>query len=325
MSVREAAMGVQLDLRDRDGDRISTAPLDEVRIDPPLGSAARKLMFPDGTVFETEAHAEVESLTGDTRGSILHRYERFSPGLIGVVLGCLAAVWVVYRYGLDILVAAAIAATPAVVIEQIDAGTMQTIDYTLAKPSELSDADRAKVQRIYERLIRTLPTQVQEERTFALEFRNLPGMGPNAFALPGGTMVMTDAFVQDFGSPDIIAGVLGHEIGHVVHDHGLTRLYRSLALFVLITLLAGDVGPVLEDVILEGNVLLSLSFDRDQEREADEFGLTLSNAARFDPLGLKQFFQALSEEYGAEPPQWMSTHPSHASRVEAIERFVEGL
>ncbi|MEL7152409.1 MAG: M48 family metallopeptidase [Pseudomonadota bacterium] len=319
-------MGVQLELRDGDGDRISVAPLDEMRIDPPLGSAARKLKFPDGTVFETQDHDAVEVLTGDTKGSILHRYERFSPGLIGVVLGCLAAVWVVYRYGLDILVAAAIAATPAVVIEQIDAGTMQTIDYTMAEPSQLSDADRAKVEKIYQRLVRTLPVQVQEERAFTLLFRDLPGMGPNAFALPGGTMVMTDAFVEDFGSPDIIAGVLGHEIGHVVEDHGLTRLYRSLALFVLITLLAGDVGPVLEDIILEGNVLLSLSFDRDQEREADEFGMTLAHAARYDPRGLKRFFEGLQEEYGAaEPPQWMSTHPSHANRIEAIEKFVEGL
>ena len=91
VNVREAVMGVQLDLLDQDGDRISTAPLAELRIDPPLGSAARKLKFPDGTVFETGDHDAVEALTGDTKGSILHRYERFSPGLIGVVLACVAA------------------------------------------------------------------------------------------------------------------------------------------------------------------------------------------------------------------------------------------
>ena len=318
-------MGAQLDLLDQDGDRISTAPLAELRIDPPLGSAPRKLKFPDGAVFETQDHHEVEALTGDTRGSILHRYERFSPGLIGVVLACVAAAWVIYRYGLEIMVAAAIAATPAALIEEIDAGTLQTIDFTMAEPSQLSEDDKAKVEKIYQRLVRTLPQQVQDERSFDLLFRDMPGMGPNAFALPGGTMVMTDAFVEDFGSPDVIAGVLGHEIGHVVEDHGLKRLYRSLALYLLITLIAGDVGPILEDIVLEGNVLLSLSFDRDQEREADEFGLTLAHAARFDPHGLKQFFEALQQEYGAEPPQWMSTHPSHASRIEAIETFIEGL
>lgn len=325
LHVREAAHGVQVELRDQDGDRISIAPVVELRIDPPLGSAARKLKFPDGTVFETQDHAAIESLTGDTRGSILHRYERFSPGLIGVVMACVAAAWVIYRYGLDIMVAVAIAATPAVVIDEIDAGTLQTLDFTLAEPSQLSDADKAKVEKIYQRLIRALPQETQDNRKFDLLFRDMPGMGPNAFALPGGTMVMTDAFVQDFGSPDVIAGVLGHEVGHVVEEHGLKRLYRSLALYVLITLLAGDVGPILEDIVLEGNVLLSLSFDRAQERQADEFGLTLAHAARFDPAGLKIFFQHLSDEYGGEPPQWMSTHPSHASRVEAIEKFIEGL
>ena len=326
MHVRETAVGIQLDLRDRDSDMISTAPLAEMRIDPPLGSAPRKLKFPDGTIFETEDHEAVEGLTGDTRGSILHRFERFSPGLIGVVLACLAAVWVLYRYGLDILVAAAIAATPAAVIEEIDTGTMQTIDFAMAEPSQLTDSEKADVERIYQRLIRALPQRVQEEHKFKLEFRDMPGVGPNAFALPGGTMVMTDAFVQDFSTPDIIAGVIGHEIGHVVEDHGLKRLYRSLAIYILITLLAGDVGPILEDIVLEGNVLLSLSFDRAQEREADEFGLTLSHAARFDPSGLKIFFERLNKDYGgAEPPQWLSTHPSNAERVRAIEKFIEGL
>lgn len=323
---REGATGTKVWIQTSEVAELSSADLTELRVDSPLGSAPRKVTFPDWTIFETEDHDAIETLTGETRGGILHKYERFSPHLIGVVLACLAAVWVLYRYGLDILVAAAIAATPAAVIEEIDAGTMQTIDFTMAEPSQLTDAEKADVEQIYQRLIRTLPPRVQERHNFNLEFRDMPGMGPNAFALPGGTMVMTDAFVQDFSTPDIIAGVVGHEIGHVVEEHGLKRLYRSLAIYILITLLAGDVGPILEDVVLEGNVLLSLSFDRAQEREADRFGLTLSHAARFDPSGLKIFFERLNEDYGGgEPPQWLSTHPSNAERIRAIETFIEGL
>lgn len=323
--MRELATGNRVELLDETRNSICSANLNELRIDPPLGSAPRKLWFPDGTVFETEAHDAVETLTGETRGSLLHRYERFSPHLIAVIAACVLIGLIIWRFGLDLLVAAAIAATPVAVIEQIDVGTMETIDYTIAEPSGLSDADRARVLQIFDRLIGKLPADMQERHDFKLLFRDLPGMGPNAFALPGGTMVMTDAFVEDFGTPDIIASVLGHEIGHVVEEHGLQRLYRSLAIFVLITLLAGDVGPVLEDIVLEGQLLLSLSFDRDQERSADVFGMTLAHRANYDPSGLKTFFERLSEEYGDSTPQWMSTHPSNADRIRAIETFVEGL
>ena len=161
-------------------------------------------------------------------------------------------------------------------------------------------------------------------RNLELVFRAIPEVGPNAFALPGGTVVMTDELIQKFPDEDVIAGILGHEIGHVVGDHGLNRLYRSLGVYVLIALLVGDTGPMLEDILLEGNILLSLSHSRAQERAADEFGLTLSHRAGFDPAGLKVFFERLGSD-SSDDKQWMSTHPSHFNRIEAIELFIDGL
>ena len=300
--------------------RLITAELSEVAVDPPLGSAPRKMTFPDGTVFETLEHESVEALTGKTSGSTLHYYEGFRPRLIGVVAVCLFAAWALWRYGLDILAAVAIAATPQPVIEQIDVGSMQTIDFAMAEPSRLTDRQMDDVRAIYRDLVRTLPPEVQEQHSFDLLFRSIPGVGPNAFALPGGTMVMTDAFVEEFDEPDVIAGVLGHEIGHIVDQHGLKRLYRSLGAYFLIAFLAGDVGPLTEDLVLEGNVLLSLSFSRSQEREADRFGLTLTKAAGYDPAGLKVFFEGLE----AQPDfGWTSSHPSNADRIKAIDDFIK--
>ncbi|MEP3347080.1 MAG: M48 family metallopeptidase [Litoreibacter sp.] len=323
---REGGEDLWVDIQNDERAVLGSAHLSELKIDAPLGSLPRKLTFPDGTVFETTDHAAIEALTGQTRGSILHHYEGFNRRLFGVVALCLAAAWVLWRYGLDIMASAAIAVTPPAVIEQIDVGSLQTIDFAMAEPSRLTDDQKTEVEKIYHRLVSSLPDDVQQEHSFDLLFRNVPGMGPNAFALPGGTMVMTDAFVEDFPDADVIAGVLGHEIGHVVEQHGLKRIYRSLSMYVLIAFLAGDVGPILEDVVLEGNVLLSLSFSRAQETQADEFGLRLSNAAGFDPAGLKRFFKDLDGRFGgSEPPQWKSTHPSSAERVDAIEEYINGL
>lgn len=323
---REGRDGLLIDIQGEERAVIASAYLSEVKIDPPLGRAPRKLTWPDGTVFETDDHDGIVALTGDTKGTALHHYEGFRPRLIAVVALCIAAAWLLWRYGLDIMASVAIAFTPPVIIEQIDVGSMQSIDYLMAEPSRLSDAQKAEVEDVYRQLVAALPAKQQSKHSFELLFRDMPGMGPNAFALPGGTMVVTDAFVEQFPQPDILAGVLGHEIGHVVEEHGLKRLYRSLSMYLLVAYLAGDTGPILEDVILEGNLLLSLSFSRAQETSADEFGLNLSDKARFDPNGLKQFFEVLDKEYGeAEPAQWMSTHPSSQERVKAIDAFIDGL
>ena len=152
----------------------------------------------------------------------------------------------------------------------------------------------------------------------------MPEVGTNAFALPGGTMVMTDELIREFPNEDIIAGIIGHELGHVVEKHGLRRLYRSLGSYVLIALLAGDTGPMLKEILLEGNALLSLVYSRAQESAADGFGLTLSHRAGFDPAGLKVFFEKLGTEIN-DQVHWISTHPSHANRIEAIEFHINSL
>lgn len=309
---------------DRAGEELARAPLSEVTIEPALGRTARKLIFEDGTRFETGDHAGFAALDAGSAGARLHALERFGPHLITFTLACLAAAFVLWRYGLDILAALAVAVTPQVVVEQIDAGTLRTIDFVMAEDSTLSAEEEARARGIFAQVLSAVPEDERDEHGFTLLFRSMPSVGPNAFALPGGTMVMTDELIRAFPDEDVIAAVLGHEIGHVVEEHGLRRLYRSLGAYVLIALLAGDTGPMLEDILLEGNALLSLSYSRAQESAADEFGLTLSHRAGFDPAGLKVFFEAL-EETGGEEAQWMSTHPSHSARVEAIEQFIEGL
>ena len=307
-----------------DGQELVSARLVDVKIDAALGSTARKLIFDDGTLFATEDHAGFAALDRGTRGARLHAIERFGPHLITFTGVCLVAGYLLWRYGLDTIAVLAVAATPQVIVEQIDVSTLQTIDFVMAEDSMLSTEEQARVRSIYTQLLAALPENERNARNFELLFRAIPAVGPNAFALPGGTMVMTDELIQEFPEEDVIAGILGHEIGHVVEDHGLHRLYRSLGAYVLIALLVGDTGPMLEDILLEGNALLSLSHSRAQESAADEFGLTLSHNAGFDPAGLKVFFRRLSTEIG-DDLQWMSTHPNHSNRVEAIELYINGL
>lgn len=305
---------------------LARAALSEVTIDPPVGRAARKITFDDGTVFETQNLDGFAALDANSAGAILHHFERFSPRLFAVVLACVAGVFLMWRYGLDILVAGAVWMTPPALVHEMDRGTLATLDRFMTEPSDMSQAEQDRVSAIYDRVIDALPQETRGTHDFNLQFRDMPGAGPNAFALPGGTMVMTDAMVSQFRQDDVLAGVLGHEIGHVVGEHSLRRLYRSLGGYILIALMAGDTGPILDEILLEGNVLLSLSYGRGQETEADEFGLQLAHDAGFDPRGLRSFFTTLDDENPlGEPMEWMSTHPSNARRIEQIDDFIETL
>ena len=314
-----------VDILGPDDTVISGAPLSEIIVDPRLGTAPRKLHFPDGGLFETSDHDGILQLTGRTGGDALHGWEAFHPRLVAVIGAVVLAGFLLWRYGLDILVSAAIALTPPIIVEQIDRGTLETIDLVMrAEPTKLPDDEQERVSKVFSNLLAAMPADQVNAHGFELHFRSMPRIGPNAFALPGGTVIMTDEFVKEFPADNVLAGVLGHEIGHVVEQHGLRQMYRSLGLYFLIGFLAGDTGPLLDEVLLEGNLLLSLSFSRAAEQSADKFGVGLSDRAGYDPAGLNIFFADMAKR-GIETSKWLSTHPSSTDRVKQIEGYIEAL
>lgn len=302
------------------GALMTEAALADLVIEPRLGTLPRKLRFPNGAEFETEEFEGFAILDKPGFWARLHGFERFHPRLILFVLGGLVGGWLVYTVALTVLVNIAVTLTPAPLVNAMDRSTLAALDATLGEPTELSAAQQAGAREIFEDLRAVVPDRDVAE-ALRLEFRDLPGLGPNALALPGGTVVLTDALTSQFDE-DVVAAVLGHEMAHVMEKHALKRLYRSLGIYVMVALIAGETGPLLEDVLLEGNVLLSLSFSREQESEADQVGLRLADAAGYDPTGLKEFFEALAAEVG-DGGGWFSTHPGNQDRIEEIDAYLE--
>lgn len=309
--------GMAAHLSDRTGEVWRTAPAEDLRLDAPPGRLDRQITFPDGTVFSTSDHAGLTDLLGPARGATLHGAEAFRPRLIGVILACLAGVALLWRFALPVLVAVAVWLTPDTMLRQMDSGTLMTLDRLFLEPTTLNSAQQARVTALHAALKGTLrPVDLPSSR---LLFRDAgERVGPNAFALPGGTIVVTDALARMLADdPDALAGVLAHELSHVTEEHGLRSLYRSVALYVVIALLAGDTGPILDELLLEGNVLLSLQGSREAEREADARAVPMLIAAGFDPEGLARFFDRLQETMG-DGGGWASTHPGSAERAAAI-------
>jgi Zn-dependent protease with chaperone function len=277
------------------------------------------MTFGAAWTFDTDDIKGVEALLGPSDDAWLSNLEVWHPRLFAVIAGCLLSVFVIWKWGLDILVAVAVLLTPTSIVSAIDTGNLAALDRFMTAPTELSQADQDMVRDVFVDIQNHAP--MAPYGNYTLEFRKADVIGPNAFALPGGTVIVTDALVQDFHDPNIIAGILGHELAHVSERHSLRQLYRSLSVYVLVAMMAGDVGPILEDALLEGSALVSLAYSRDHEASADAIGIKTSNAAGYDAAALADFFAALSQDYGDGGPEWMSTHPSNSDRIEAIKRL----
>lgn len=135
----------------------------------------------------------------------------------------------------------------------------------------------------------------------------------NAVALPGGQIIIFRGLIDEARSPDEVAGVLAHEIGHVRERHVMKAMLRQLGLSVLLS--GSDIGAT-------AGGILSLGYSRDAEGEADAFSIARLENARISPAATADFFDRLAEERG-ETPGWvnyMVTHPQSAARRNAFRR-----
>ena len=152
---------------------------------------------------------------------------------------------------------------------------------------------------------------------------------PNAFALPGGRIGVHTGLLQVAETPDQLAAVIGHEVAHVLADHGNERLTQQLGIKAVLLLVGffgeGDLGQqqLLEALGLGAQLGISLPFSRTHEEEADLMGLAIMARAGFDPQQSVTLWRNMAAASGGQPLEFLSTHPAHGSRIEALQKAME--
>lgn len=142
----------------------------------------------------------------------------------------------------------------------------------------------------------------------------------NAFAVPGGHIVVYEPIIHLTDSYEEFAGLMAHENAHLQHRHSLKALFRNLSGYFLVSLLFGDVNGIMVVVAENANNLKSLQYSRALEKEADLTGLQLLEQQRIDPNGMVQLFGALKQESEhLNVPEFLSTHPMLDSRIEYLK------
>lgn len=161
---------------------------------------------------------------------------------------------------------------------------------------------------------------------YAFDFHLAEDPSLNAFALPGGHIVVHSGLVTAAEAPEDLLGILGHEIAHVTERHSLRQMIRSAGLLAVFQFLFGDVTGVAAVVADGGYRLIALQHSRTAELEADEVGFDLLLDAGIDPRGLIRFFDRLQQELADSPAaefdgslNLLSTHPMSSERQQRLE------
>jgi len=136
----------------------------------------------------------------------------------------------------------------------------------------------------------------------------------NAVALPGGQVLIFDGLLQEADDPDELAGVVGHEIGHVRERHVMQSLLRQFGLSILLGGLKSDIGTTVFGVA-------SMSYSREAEREADAFSRKQLSRADISPVGTAQFFGKLKKQQGMDEDSWIGWIASHPMPKEREDAF----
>ena len=164
------------------------------------------------------------------------------------------------------------------------------------------------------------------------EFRVVDSEVPNAFAIPGGFIFVNRGILERAETASELAGVLAHEIGHVVERHGLEQMAKAQNTSTIVSLvyvLLGRTPGGAEQVALQvaGSAWMA-KHSREAEREADRVAVVYLARAGIDPRGMPQFFQKLLEEDRNSPNEllaWFSTHPLTEDRIADTEAMIAQL
>lgn len=303
------------------GDEVAREePFTTMSISEKLGNSPRLLHFPDGSHCEVNDHAAFEALlseAGYRPQSLVSRLEgkwRFALSAFLLSIACVIAGFI---WGLPWVAQQVAASIPHSVARGIDEHALRAFDDGLMQPSKL---DAARQQQLSQRF--TALHDTHELPPHTLKFRSSPTIGANAFALPGGTIVVTDELVALAANDEEIIAVLAHEMGHVSERHPLRQLLQSSVVALAMTWYLGDISSLLAAA---PTLLLQTSYSREFERRSDRYAARLLSMNGIPAVHLADMLEKLEAAHPGSKHvsssrfgELFSTHPDTGERIRLL-------
>lgn len=169
-------------------------------------------------------------------------------------------------------------------------------------------------------MVREIGARLTRGSAYRYEFHVADDPVVNAFAMPGGFVVVHSGLLALAANADEVAGVLAHEVQHVEQRHSLKAMAKSAGLMVTVNMVFGDLGGL----VSLGQDLIGLKFSREHESEADAAGLKTLVAAGIAPAGMRDFFRKMGDKESLNLG-WLSSHPASANRFAALDAALKTL
>lgn len=296
-------------------------PLAALQIPAVLGTTPRLILFDDGArceIADRDGFAALLQQAGIADVPLAVALEgRWSTALVALLL-TLAALAAAYVWGLPAMASMVAKRTPPAVLATMDAQFFSALDGRLLQPSQLPAARRQALESRLQAMRWPPATQAPTR----IEFRRSEGLGPNALALPGGTVLVLDELVALAHDDEEILGVLAHEVGHVSERHALRQMLQASVVGLAMAWYVGDVSSVLAAA---PTALLQTRYSRDFERRADAFARQALALNGIAPARLADMLQRLEQAHGGKPgdagAEWadyLATHPGTDERIRAL-------
>lgn len=290
--------------------RLARHPIDQTEISEPIGKLPYRFSFSDGAVFETQQHHCVEQqyCVGSQGCSWIHRLEQnwrwalLCLALIPVLAFCFL------NYAVPVIAKPLAAKVPNLLKNKLDQQVLESIDGGWLGDSKANDDNNQRLKAAW--------AKVPNRDNYTLLQRDGKFMGANAFALPGGTIVVTDQLLETLPNINEITAVLAHEAGHVANNHGVRNIIQATGVAATLSAIIGDVSWLAESILITApTVLQQTAYSRDLEREADLFAYQQLQAIDIEPsclgAGLSHLVEAHDQKLAEEMAESQAAEASH--------------
>ena len=317
-----------------------------LKVSERLGNVARKVTLENGSVFVTLNNDAMDSIFKNRQkiNGFVHYLETHLSSIAVALVITLFTAFSFFKWGVPWTSQKIAHALPYETNKLISSGTMNFLDKYMFEESNLTKERQLEITKHFKEKLAPLSVEDDNEIVYTLHFRSW-GSGeyaiPNALALPSGDIIVTDKFVELSSTQDEIDSVLLHEMGHVVHRHGLEMLIEGTFVTVAVMMISGD-GSGLGDMgIGLGSALVSSSYSRGHESEADLYAFKKMLLAKIDPVSFSNIMNKMTQymqeddnnstndinktkkRKDTDVLDYFASHPSTKERVELANRYSE--
>jgi predicted Zn-dependent protease len=289
-------------------------PIANVRVSPRTGRSDRFVLLPNGAQLQCPDSPVLNRLPQEvpSEGFVAWLEQRWGLAIASITL-IAAMLASAYFYGLPALAERVARRVPVDVEVALGRQAVAWADESgYFRPTELPEEQRVQLTEGFTELSQALPYGPH----YRLEFRDSL-LGANAFAYPGGTIVVTDELVKLLDTDSRILAVMAHEIGHVEMRHSLRQLLAGSAAAILLGAVTADAASLSGSVAGLPALLMRTEYSREHEQGADDYGFTLLRDHGQRPEAFAEAMELLEARTHAVPGgvEFLSTHPSTSDRI----------